>query len=366
MADKMVVSTSPHITSKSTTQRIMLDVIIALLPALIATVVIFGVYPLFLTLLCIESCVFFEYIFNRIRKKEQSIKDLSAVVTGLILGLNLPGTVPIWVPIVGSAFAILLVKMLFGGIGKNFANPAMAARIFLVLAWAGLMTQKTNPVLGTDIGYFAYFSNAFSISPGIDAVASATPLGLVKTTIETGASPLASVNVLSMLFGTTASSAVGETCAIAILLGGVYLLCRKVIDWRIPTFYIATVAVFTALIYCKSQYVGEYVLTYLLGGGLLFGAFFMATDYATSPKSWIGVVIYGIGLGVLTVVFRRFSSMPEGVSYSILLMNIVTPLLEKIKRRPYGVPKRNLAKEIGEKFKARAKKKVAAEGGENG
>lgn len=390
---KYVVSTSPHITAKNTTKSIMLDVIIALCPVVIATVVIFGVYPLFLILLSVASCVLFEWAFTAIRKsaqinkdlkalkkgekgrvikvfnilgEETTIHDLSAVVTGIILGLNLPGTVPIWVPIVGSAFAIIIVKMLFGGIGKNFANPAMTARVFLVLAWTGLMTQKTNVVFGTGTGYFSYFLNVVSISPGVDAVTSATPLVTVKATLESGASPLAGVNALNMFTGLIPSSAVGETCTIAILIGAIYLLVRKVIDWRIPLFYIASVVLFTALVYCKSPYVGEYILTYLLGGGLMFGAVFMATDYATSPKNWVGVIIYTLGLGLLTVIFRRFSNMPEGVSYAIVLMNIVTPLLEKIKRRPFGVPKRNYIKEISDKFKAKSKKKAAIEeGGEN-
>ena len=256
--------------------------------------------------------------------------------------------------------------MLFGGIGKNFANPAMTARVFLVLAWTGLMTQKTNVVFGTGTGYFSYFLNAVSINPGVDAVTSATPLVTVKATLESGASPLAGVNALNMFTGLIPFSAVGETCTIAILISAIYLLVRKVIDWRIPLFYIASVVLFTALVYCKSPYVGEYILTYLLGGGLMFGAVFMATDYATSPKNWIGVIIYTLGLGLLTVIFRRFSNMPEGVSYAIVLMNIVTPLLEKIKRRPFGVPKRNYVKEISDKFKAKSKKKAAVEeGGEN-
>ena len=334
---RYLVSSSPHIASSRTTRNIMLDVIIALMPAVIAMVAIFGFYPLLNTLICVGFCVLFEFLFNLIRKKEQTIGDLSAVVTGIILALNLPAVVPIYVPVVGALFAIVIAKMLFGGIGRNFANPAISARIFLLLAWTSVMTSFVAPLDWSslaDNNMFFSVSNVFNIKMP-DLVTSATPLAHVKEALEAGVNPATGINALDMFLGRIGGSA-GEVSSLAILIGGVYLLIRKVIDWKIPLIYILSTVIFTAIFYSNTGYVGEYVWTYLLGGGLLFGAFFMATDYATSPKSPIAVIIYGIGLGLLTVIIRKFSSMSEGVSYAILLMNIATPLLDKIKVRPFG------------------------------
>ena len=334
---RYLVSSSPHIASSRTTRNIMLDVIIALMPAVIAMVAVFGFYPLLNTLVCVGFCVLFEFLFNLIRKKEQTIGDLSAVVTGIILALNLPAVVPIYVPVVGALFAIVIAKMLFGGIGRNFANPAISARIFLLLAWTSVMTSFVAPLDWSslaDNNMFFSVSNVFNIKMP-DLVTSATPLAHVKEALELGTNPATGINALDMFLGRIGGSA-GEVSSLAILIGGVYLLIRKVIDWKIPLIYILSTVIFTAIFYSNTGYVGEYVWTYLLGGGLLFGAFFMATDYATSPKSPIAVIIYGIGLGLLTVIIRKFSSMSEGVSYAILLMNIATPLLDKIKVRPFG------------------------------
>ena len=334
---RYLVSSSPHIASSRTTRNIMLDVIIALMPAVIAMVAIFGFYPLLNTLVCVGFCVLFEFLFNLIRKKEQTVGDLSAVVTGIILALNLPAVVPIYVPVVGALFAIVIAKMLFGGIGRNFANPAISARIFLLLAWTSVMTSFVAPLDWSslaDNNMFFSVSNVFNIKMP-DLVTSATPLAHVKEALELGTNPATGINALDMFLGRIGGSA-GEVSSLAILIGGVYLLIRKVIDWKIPLIYILSTVIFTAIFYSNTGYVGEYVWTYLLGGGLLFGAFFMATDYATSPKSPIAVIIYGIGLGLLTVIIRKFSSMSEGVSYAILLMNIATPLLDKIKVRPFG------------------------------
>lgn len=334
---RYLVSSSPHIASSRTTRNIMLDVIIALMPAVIAMVAIFGFYPLLNTLVCVGFCVLFEFLFNLIRKKEQTVGDLSAIVTGIILGLNLPAVVPIYVPVVGALFAIVIAKMLFGGIGRNFANPAISARIFLLLAWTGVMTSFVAPLDWSNLAennMFFTVSNVFNIKMP-DLVTSATPLAHVKEALELGTNPATGINALDMFLGTIGGSA-GEVSALAILIGGIYLLVRRVIDWKIPLIYILSTVVFTAIFYANTGYVGEYVWTYLLGGGLLFGAFFMATDYATSPKSPVAVIIYGIGLGLLTVIIRKFSSMSEGVSYAILLMNIVTPLLDKIKVKPFG------------------------------
>lgn len=334
---RYLVSSSPHIASSRTTRNIMLDVIIALMPAVIAMVAIFGFYPLLNTLVCVGFCVLFEFLFNLIRKKEQTVGDLSAVVTGIILALNLPAVVPIYVPVVGALFAIVIAKMLFGGIGRNFANPAISARIFLLLAWTSVMTSFVAPLDWSslaDNNMFFSVSNVFNIKMP-DLVTSATPLAHVKEALELGTNPATGINALDMFLGRIGGSA-GEVSSLAILIGGVYLLIRKVIDWKIPLVYILSTVIFTSIFYSDTGYVGEYVWTYLLGGGLLFGAFFMATDYATSPKSPIAVIIYGIGLGLLTVIIRKFSSMSEGVSYAILLMNIATPLLDKIKVRPFG------------------------------
>lgn len=361
-----VVSSSPHITSPATTRKIMLDVIIALCPALIAMVLLYGFYPLFLTVLCVGTAMFCEWLFNIVTKKPQTTSDLSAVVTGIILALNLPPVVPFYVPIVGAAFAIIIVKMLFGGIGRNFANPAITARIFLMLAWTGVMTQFVAPIdLSDGSNLFSFFTQGVSINLP-DAITTSTPLESVKGAISSGANPAEGLNALDMFLGRIGGSA-GEVSTLAVLIGGAYLAVRRVIDVKIPVIYIASTAVFTAIFFADSGYVGEYVWTYLLGGGLMFGAFFMATDYATSPKTPVAVAIYGIGLGLLTVIIRKFGTMNEGVSFAILLMNIVTPLLEKIKRKPFGTPVKSL-KDVAADFKAKFGKKkagVASEGGEN-
>lgn len=360
------VSSSPHIVSPANTQRIMLDVIIALCPAVIAMVLLYGFYPLFLTVLSVATAVFCEWAFNLVTRRPQSVRDLSAVVTGIILALNLPPVVPFYVPIVGAAFAIVIVKMLFGGIGRNFANPAITARIFLMLAWTGVMTQFVSPIdLSDGANLFAYFNQGVSISLP-DAITTATPLQNVKDAISSGANPAEGLSALDMFLGRIGGSA-GEVSALAVLIGGVYLAVRRVIDVKIPVLYIGSTALFTAIFFADSGYAGEYVWTYLLGGGLMFGAFFMATDYATSPKTPVAVVIYGVGLGLLTVIIRKFGTMNEGVSFAILLMNIVTPLLEKIRRKPFGTPVKSL-RDIAVGVKAKFSRKNtadAAEGGES-
>lgn len=354
---KFIVSSSPHIMSSSTTRRIMLDVIIALMPAVVASIFIYGFYPLFLMILCVGSAVFAEWLFNVITKRRQTVGDLSAIVTGIILSLNLPAVVPFYVPIVGAFFAIIIVKMIFGGIGKNFANPAITARIFLMLAWTGVMTSFVKPIdLSDGANLFAYFENIVGINLP-DAITSATPLAAIKNAIASNTDPSAGLSALDMFLGTIGGSA-GEVSALAILIGGAYLAVRKVIDLKIPLLYIGSTVIFTAIFFADTGFVGEYIWTYLLSGGLLFGAVFMATDYATSPKSPTGVVIYGAGLGFLTVVIRKYSSMNEGVSFAILLMNIVTPLLDRIMPKAFGTPKRDFAKEIAAKKEARANKKA--------
>lgn len=354
---KYIVSSSPHISSPSTTRKIMLDVIIALCPALLASVLIYGFYPLFVTVLCVGSAVFCEWFFNVITRKQQTVGDLSAVVTGIILALNLPPVVPFYVPMVGAAFAIIIVKMLFGGIGKNFANPAITARIFLMLAWTGVMTTFVKPIdLSDGSNLFAYFVHGVDINLPA-AITTATPLGAVKNAIANGTNPAAGLDALGMFLGTIGGSA-GEVSTLAILIGGAYLAIRKVIDVRIPVLYIVSTVLFTSIFFADSGYVGEYIWTYLLGGGLMFGAFFMATDYATSPKTLPAVVIYGLALGFITVVIRKYGSYNEGVSFAILLMNIATPMLEKIRIKPFGTPVKSVKDIIEEKKAARERKKA--------
>ncbi|MBQ2999125.1 MAG: RnfABCDGE type electron transport complex subunit D [Clostridia bacterium] len=293
----LVVSPSPHIRSKNSTQRIMLDVILAMLPILVASVLIFGARALAVVAVCVVSCVFFEWGFEKLLKRENTVTDLSAVVTGMLLAFNLPASIPLWQAAFGSLVAIVVVKQLFGGIGKNFANPAIVARIVLLLSFAGSMSD------------FATKN---------DAVSSATPLsgGVMPSMTE--------------LFLGKHGGSLGETCALAILLGGVYLLVRRVISWHTPVVFVATVALLTFLL-------GENAAEHVLTGGLLLGAFFMATDYTTTPSTKWGKVIFGVGCGLITVLIRVFGNYPEGVSFAILFMNILTPYIEIwTRRRPLG------------------------------
>lgn len=365
MMSKFIVSTSPHITSNDSTRKIMLDVIIALVPLEIASILIYGFYPLFIMAITVATAVFSEWLFNLATKRKQTTGDLSAVVTGMILALNMPAVVPFYVPMVGAVFAIVIVKMLFGGIGRNFANPAIAARIFLMLCWTTAMTQFVKPIdLSNGANLFSYFGSSLGVFP--DSISTATPLAEIKSAFKAGGNPAEGLNALDMFLGRIGGSA-GEVCTLAVLIGAAYLLVRRVIDWKIPVIYLTSTVLFTAIFFANTDYVGEYIWTYLLSGGLMFGAFFMATDYATSPKSPVGIIVYGIGLGFLTVVIRKFSSYPEGVSFAILLMNIVTPFLDKIAPRAFGTPRRNFAREIKEKQALKAAKKLekaAAEGGQ--
>lgn len=291
------VSVSPHVRTNTTTATIMRDVAIALVPASIFGIFNFGLNALLIILTCITTSVLTEYLYEKWMKKPLTTGDYSALVTGLLLGLNLSPTVPLWIPIIGSVFAIVVVKMLYGGIGQNFMNPALAARCFLLISFAGRM-------------------NTFAL----DGVTGATPLTALRGGEE--------VDVLSMFLGTTAGT-IGETSVIAILIGAGYLLFRKVITYRIPVFYIGTFAVFV-LIFGDKSFDINYLLAQVFGGGLMLGAFFMATDYSTSPITRKGHIVYGIILGILTGIFRIFGASPEGVSYAILFGNLLVPLIEKV------------------------------------
>ena len=303
--DKMLhLSVSPHTHCGRTTSSIMLDVIISLLPAAIAGVVIFGLNALLVVAICVAACVGFEYLFNLIAKKEQTIGDYSAIVTGLLLGLTLPATTPIWQCIIGALFAIVVVKCLFGGLGYNFVNPAITARVFMRVSF---------PIVAVA---------AFPV--GVDATAGATPLAQLANG--------ESVDLLTLLLGNHGGS-VGETCAIALILGFLYLLARDVISWEIPVSFIGSVFVFSFLMEGDAMK----ALAAILSGGLLLGAIFMATDYVTSPTTPAGKLIFGVGCGLLTFLIRYFGNYSEGAAFAILIMNILVPYIDKLtKHKVYG------------------------------
>ena len=308
--EKLIVSTSPHIQSKTSTQGIMRDVIIALLPAAVAGCVLFGWKALLMIAVCVATTVLSEFLFNLLTKKEQTVTDLSAVVTGLILALSLPAKAGIFHCIVGSVFAIVVVKCLFGGIGCNFANPAATARVFLIIAFSASIGGATAPTLG-----------------GVDLVASATPLEIIKLGSDTELPSL-----LDMFLGNRAG-AIGETSALALILGGIYLIARRVIKWHVPVIYIATVFLLSLII--KQDL--TVALYQVLGGGLMIAAFFMITDYSTTPINTLGKMVFAFGCGVITVLIRFWGSYPEGVSFAILLMNILSPYIEKLcAKKPLG------------------------------
>ncbi len=299
MENKLHISVSPHIHGKTTTMGVMLDVIIALLPASIAGVLIFGLRSLLVIGVCVATSVVSELLFNIITKRKQTISDLSCIVTGLILALNLPADVPVWQAVVGSVFAIIVVKCLFGGLGKNVVNPALTARVFMLVAFSSL-AQASFPV---------------------DATAGATPL----VSIAEGNVP----ELMDLFLGKT-GGAIGETCSLALLIGGIYLLIRKVITWQIPVAFIGTVFVFSFFVQDMNAVTA---LASILSGGLFLGAFFMATDYVTSPETPRGKIIYGVIAGVITCLIRFWGVYPEGVSFAILLVNILNPYINSLTAR---------------------------------
>ena len=317
---KLLVSASPHIHSPETATGVMGDVIISLLPALVMAVVWFGSRALVLTAVCIGTAVLAEWVSRRVMKRPNTLGDLSAVVTGLILALNLPATLPLWMAAIGSIVAIVVVKQMFGGIGQNFVNPAMTARIILMVSFPTAMARWTAPL-----------ASAWSA----DAVTTATPMASLAA--SSGGNLSADLPSLwQMLVGYHGGS-MGEVCALALLVGGVYLIIRRVISPIIPTAYIGTVAVWMLLAGHGDL---RFVAYELLGGGLLLGAFFMATDYATSPITAKGKWIFGIGCGIITSVIRLYGSLPEGVSFSIILMNILVPHIERLTLpRAFGAEK---------------------------
>ncbi len=303
------VSATPHVRDKSSTKRIMFDVCLALLPACGFGIYNFGFRALLVLVVSVASCVLFEYMYQSLMHKKLTVSDMSAVVTGMLLGMNLPHTIPLWMVVLGSAFAIIIVKQLFGGLGQNFMNPALAARCFLLISFAGRMTS------------FTY-----------DGITGATPLAVLKAG--------ESVDVLKMFIGTTGGT-IGETSALALIIGGLYLIIRKVIVPTIPLVYIGSFSVFV-LIFGGRGMDMNFLAAHLCGGGLMLGAFFMATDYVTSPVTPWGKVVFGVILGLLTGLFRIFGNAAEGVSYAIIFSNLLVPIIEKITvPRAFGVEKKS-------------------------
>ncbi|SCH34364.1 MULTISPECIES: RnfABCDGE type electron transport complex subunit D [unclassified Romboutsia] len=327
MEKKLIVSSSPHVRSNEDTSYIMKQVLIALIPAAVAGLYFFRLNALSAMFFCILGSVGSEYIYQRITKQESTIGDFSAVVTGLLLAFNIPASLPWWMCLAGGVFAIVVVKMVFGGIGNNFLNPALAARAFLLASFPVAMTSWTKP------GAIEWIN-----SSNIDAVSTATPLNFLKSGVS-GIADLASnkISLTDMMIGNI-GGCIGETCAILILLGGVYLIYKGIIDYIIPVFYIVTVFILTLLLSC---FVGGFSFNFaiyeLFAGGLMLGGFFMLTDYTTSPMTRKGQIIYAILAGTITTVIRLFGGYPEGVSYSILLANVATPLIDKyISNRVFG------------------------------
>lgn len=308
MSDLLKVSSNPHVRDKNTTSSIMLDVIIALIPATIFGIYNAGdnaLYTAALILITVGACVLFEFLYQKGMKQKVTVGDMSAAVTGLLLALNLPSTFPIWMAVIGAAFAIIVVKQVFGGLGQNFMNPALGARCFLFLSFSSHMTN------------FVY-----------DGVSGATPLYVLKTTGE--------VDSLRDMFIGNIGGTIGETSVIALLIGAIYLLAKRVIDFRIPLAYIGTFSLFI-LIFGDKQFDAQYLLAHLFGGGLMLGAFYMATDYVTSPITPWGRVVFGALLGILTGIFRVFGANAEGVSFAIIFSNLLVPQIEKLTRpRPFG------------------------------
>ena len=323
---KLIATSNPHIRSNETTRSIMLDVIIAMLPALAFAIFNFGLRALTLTAVSVVACIFWEWLYRKLMKKPQSIGDLSCVVTGMLLAFVCPVHMPYWMIIIGDFFAIVVVKQLFGGIGKNFLNPALAGRAVLLASYAGTMTSWVDPAAG----------KAAIIGSNADVVTTATPLAIMKT--GDFAELMATYGVDKMFIGQIPGS-LGEVSAVALLIGGAYLIWRKVINWQTPVAYIATVAVLTFLF--PKQGTGlEWMLYSVFGGGLFLGAFFMATDYATSPVTKKGQLNFGIGCGLFTVLIRYFGSYNEGVCYSIMVMNLLVALIDKYtKPTRFGVVK---------------------------
>ena len=334
--DKLLnVSSSPHIRSNDSVKSIMEEVVIALIPATLLGIFNFGLNGALVILTSIVTCILAEYAYEKYMKKPITTKDMSAFVTGLLLALNLPATVPLWVPVVGGIFAIVVVKQLFGGIGQNFMNPALAARCFLLISFSGIMTDFSVAAVKGTANIVKYGMAGINGYAWVDGVSGATPLALLKDGKE--------VDMITSFLGNHAGT-IGETSTIAILIGGIYLICKKIISVRIPVAYILSFVAYISIYSACSDngFSLEYVVNNLCLGGLMLGAFFMATDYVTSPVTPRGRIVFGVLLGVLTGVFRSLGTSAEGVSYAIIIGNMLVPLIEKVTMpRPFGVPRKS-------------------------
>ena len=317
MSKLLNVSASPHVRDNVSTKSIMRDVVIAMVPTSIFGVVNFGLNALLLIVTCIACCVLSEYLYEKAMKKTITTNDYSAVVTGMILALNLPSKAPLWLAVIGSIFAIVVVKQLYGGLGQNFMNPALAARCFLLISFTTRMTDFST-------------TDAISSATGVDGISSATPLAMLKAG--------ESIDLLSALIGNTTGT-IGETSALCLFIGAGYLIYKRIIHIRIPFIYIGTVLLFV-LIFGGHGFDLNFLLGHLLTGGLIFGAFFMATDYVTTPITPNGQIVFAIVIGLLTGIFRIFGPSAEGVSYAIIIGNLLVPLIEKVTiPTPFGMQK---------------------------
>lgn len=329
----LTMTSSPHVKSPTKTKNIMADVIIALIPALVWSVYIFGIRSLSITLVSVLSCNVFEYLYRKIMKKSFSLSDLSATVTGILLAFCLPVSIPLWMPALGAFFAIVIVKQLYGGIGKNVVNPALAGRVFLFIAFPAEMATFTQP------GKFPSFFKVDITSKVSDIVAGATPLASLKDGTHT------QYSAISAFFGNIPGT-IGEISASLLIIGGIYLIFKKVISWHIPVSFLATVAVISFVFPVGNYSRAEFMLLELFSGGVMLGAFFMATDYVTSPVTKFGRIIFGVGCGLITMFIRYFGEYPEGVSFAILIMNLFVWYIDKAtKPKVFGGKKKNEAKQ---------------------
>ena len=326
------VAYQPQVRTNMDTRRIMLNVMLALLPSLLAATYEFGFKPVLMVIVSMCSAVFYEWAYRRLLKKSSTIFDFSACLTGMLVAMTLPTSAPWWLPLIGNFFAIVIVKQLYGGLGKNFVNPALASRAFLIASYAGIMTNWVSPR-----------------AMGLDAVSMATPISYLYA-----GEPMPDYYSYRNLFLGIMPGCFGEACKLALILGGLYLIIRKIISWRIPVSFIGTVAILTFAFGHEGYDNFSWMMYNVLSGGLILAAFFMATDYATSPVTMPGQLLYGFGCGAITVLIRYFGSYPEGVTYSILIMNICTWAIDKaFRRRQFGVTKEDIAAEKAAKKAAK-------------
>ena len=318
----LTVSPSPHYQSDTNTRKLMCNVLIALLPACIFSIVVFGISALISMLTAVISCVFFEFAINKwlFKNEDYSIKDCSAIITGVLLSFNLPNTLPIWMVIIGSLVAIGIAKMSFGGLGCNIFNPALVGRVFLLVSFPADMTTWTKVQ-----------------DYSVDGTTGATPLGLIKENIKSGKmlTDIDLPTVQDMVFGNIGGS-LGEISVMALVIGGIFLLCTRTITWHIPVSVLGSMFILSGILYAVNPELNASPLLHICSGGAMLGAIFMATDYSTSPMTSLGKILFGIGIGVLTIVIRRFGAYPEGMSFAILIMNALVPLINKIKPHRYG------------------------------